>query len=176
MKILDLGCGTGLTPTKLNLPKEWQFVGVDVSHSAIRRAASQFPERGFAISQGERLPFADAQFDRVIANVSLPYMNIPRALAEIHRVLAPQGKLWASLHTLRFTFSELRNAFPKPVPTAFRCCVLVNGLVFHLSGYSLGESFQTTRGMVAALRRANFESPVFSHDSKHWIVEASKKL
>lgn len=111
----------------------------------------------------------------MIANVSLPYMNIPRALAEIHRVLAPQGKLWASLHTLRFTLSEFRNAFPKPVPTAFRCCVLVNGLLFHLTGDSLGESFQTMRGMVVALRVANFESPVFSHDSKRWVVEACKK-
>lgn len=176
MKVLDLGCGTGLTPSKLNLPAEWRIIGADISHSSVALATRQFPSRAFLVAAGENLPFADAVFDQVFANVALPYMNIPRALSEIHRVLAPNGKLWASLHPPGFTLSELRNAFPTPVPTVFRCRVLTNGIVFHLTGRSLGESFQTTRGVRIALKRAGFSPPAFSHDEKRWIMQTSKKL
>lgn len=161
MKVLDLGCGSGLTPGKLNLPAEWQFIGADINHEAVAQAAHQFPDRTFVLAAGETLPFADAQFDRVIVNVALPYMNIPAALAEIYRVLRPNGRLWASLHPLRFTLSELRNAFPSSVATAFRFSVLINGFVFHLAGRNLGESFQTARGITIALKRAGFTPPLF---------------
>ena len=174
MKVLDLGCGTGLTPGKLSLPAEWHFVGADISREAVKQAAHQFPDRTFVLAAEETLPFANAQFDRVVANVSLPYMNIPIALAEIHRVLMPNGKLWASLHNFRFTLSEFRNAFPRPIATAFRCRVVASGFVFHVTGRGVGECFQTARGITIALKRAGFSPPIFSHDEKRWIVEAFK--
>jgi len=37
------------------------------------------------------MPFADGSFDRVISAIALPYMNIQKALAEIHRILVPGG-------------------------------------------------------------------------------------
>jgi ubiquinone/menaquinone biosynthesis C-methylase UbiE len=176
MKVLDLGCGAGLTPSKLSLPAEWNIIGADIDGRAVALAARQFANRAFLLAAGERLPFANGVFDRVVINVALPYMNIPRALSEIHRVLVPNGKLWASLHPLGFTLKELSHAFPRPVPTAFRCCVLANGIVFHVTGRSLGESFQTRRGIRVALKRAGFTPPEFTHDEKRWIVQTSKSL
>jgi ubiquinone/menaquinone biosynthesis C-methylase UbiE len=175
MKVLDLGCGAGLTPSKLSLPAEWDIVGVDIDHRVVALAARQIPNRVFLVAAGEKLPFANGAFDRVVINVALPYMNIPRALSEVHRVLIPDGKLWASLHPLGFTLKELGHAFPRPVPTAFRCSVLANGIVFHFTGRSLGESFQTKRGIRVALERAGFAPPEFSHDEKRWIVQTSKR-
>jgi ubiquinone/menaquinone biosynthesis C-methylase UbiE len=174
MNVLDLGCGAGLTPGKLHLPAEWRIVGVDRDPNAVARAARDFPERRFLVAAGEKLPFSDAAFDLVVANVALPYMNIPRALEEIRRVLRPRGKLWASLHDFEFTLSELNNAFPRPAPTLFRLYVLLNGILFHLTGHALGESFQTSRGIRLALKRQGFSAPAFSRDSKRWIVEATK--
>ena len=175
IRVLDLGCGNGLTPSKLNLPAEWHFVGADVNHEAVARAARQFPGRWFVVADAEKLPFADGTFDRVVVNVALPYMRIPVALAEIRRVLIADGKLWASLHDFRFTLGEIRKAFPRLIPTLFRFRVFLNGIVFHMTGRSLGESFQTKRGVALALRRESFSSPRFSHDEKRWIVEASSR-
>jgi ubiquinone/menaquinone biosynthesis C-methylase UbiE len=174
MRVLDLGCGAGLTPRKLDLPAEWHIIGVDRDLDAVARAAREFPERRFLVAAGEKLPFRDAAFDVVVANVSLPYMNIAQSLAEIRRVLRPSGKLWASLHGFEFTLSELNNAFPRPGPTLFRLFVLLNGILFHLTGRTFGESFQTSRGIRLALKRQGFSAPAFSHDSKRWIVETTK--
>ena len=91
MRVLDLGCGVGLTPQKLRLPPNWQIVGADVNYAAVCAAHSSFPQRAFVCSAGETLPFLDASFDRVICNVALPYMDIPETLAEVYRVLNPGG-------------------------------------------------------------------------------------
>jgi len=96
-------------------------------------------------------------FYRVISAVALPYMNVPKTLAEIHRVLVPGGSVSLSLHLPGFTVAEFfHNALPKPVPTLFRLYVTANGLLFHCTGRTARflngrtESFQTERGMRVA--------------------------
>jgi ubiquinone/menaquinone biosynthesis C-methylase UbiE len=174
MRVLDLGCGTGLTPQKLSLPPRWQVVGVDVNYPAVCAAHSSFPHRSFVCSTGEALPFPDSSFDRVISNVALPYMDIAKALEQIYRVLASRGTLLATLHTFRFTLDELRKSLPKPRATLYRAWVLANGIAFHVAGRNFAEAFQTERGARIALRRANFASISFRSDSKRWYVEATK--
>ncbi len=176
MRVLDLGCGQGRTPDKLGLPASWQIIGVDTKHTALCQARADFPHRAFVCAAGEKLPFPDSTFDRVISNVALPYMDIPKALAEIHRVLAPGGTLLASLHPMSMTLAEIRDSLLNPKALLRRVLVLANGFVFNISGHSLGESFQTERGIKTALRRANFAGTSFRHDSKRWFVEASKPL
>ena len=154
-----------------NLPTEWHLIGADISRESVAQDR-QFPARLFVVAAAEKLPFADCTFDRVFLGVALPYMNIPGALAEIRRVLIADGKLRASLHDFRFTLDKIRKAFPKLLATLSRFRAFFNGIVFHLTGRSLGESFQTKRGITAALRRESFSSPRFSHAGKRWIVEA----
>jgi SAM-dependent methyltransferase len=175
MRVLDLGCGDGLTPGKLGLPGNWDIIGLDINLVAVAKARRSFPGRKFICCASERLPFPACSFERVICNVALPYMNIPRALDEVHRILIPGGKLLASLHPASFTFSELRQvSLRRPKAVLYRLRVVVDGAAFHLTGRSLGESFQTERGMRIALRRAKLEMVSFSQDSKRWFVEASK--
>jgi SAM-dependent methyltransferase len=174
MRVLDLGCGEGLTPRKLSLPSSWQIVGLDVRYAAVSKAHFSFPHRSFVCSAAEKLPFLASSFDRVIANVSLPYMDIAKTLAETYRVLAPGGTLLASLHSLSFTLAELREALLKPKTALGRIWVLANGTVFHVTGRSFGEAFQTERGIRIALQRANFANVSFRHDSKRWFAEATK--
>jgi ubiquinone/menaquinone biosynthesis C-methylase UbiE len=131
------------------------------------------------------LPFEDESFDRVISAVALPYMNIQKTLAEIHRILIPGGGLSLDLHLPSFTIAELlHNAIPKPIPTLFRLYVMANGLLFHCTGRTVGflkgrtESFQTERGMRFALDRAEFVNLSFSRATgpagEMFIVEARK--
>jgi len=176
MRVLDLGCGEGLSPQKLGLPSSWQIVGVDVKFAGVSKAHVNFPHKAYVCSAAENLPFPESVFDRAISNVALPYMDIPKALAETYRVLAPGGKLLASLHSLSFTLEDLRVVLLNPVAALYRASVIVNGIAFHMSGRTFGESFQTERGIRIALRRANFADVSFRHDSKRWFVEATKPL
>jgi len=176
MRVLDLGCGDGLTPQKLSLPLSWQIIGVDVKYNAASRAHLSFPKRAFVCSAAETLPFPASSFDRVIANVALPYMDITNTLREIYRVLAPGGTLLASLHPWRFTIAELRSVLSKPNAALFRVLVFANGIVFHFLGRNFGEAFQTERGIRIALQRAKFGGISFRNDSKRWFVEATKPL
>ena len=178
MRILDLGCGDGLTPQKLSIPDTVPIVGLDVSYDDIRKAKTQFQNRRFVCGVGESLPFPDRSFQRVISNVALPYMKIPAALSEIRRVLVPGGTMYGSLHSVDFTLKELRGIsfLRKPKAVLFRLTVLANGVLFHLTGRNLGESFQTERGMKIALARARFAGISFGRDQKRWFVEATRPL
>ncbi|MGB9234289.1 MAG: class I SAM-dependent methyltransferase, partial [Terriglobales bacterium] len=107
MHVLDLGCGSGRDLAAWNVAVLDEVTGLDIDGSRLAAAKAQFPQRAFVQAAGERLPFADASFDRVISTLALPYMNIPKALGEIHRVLVSGGRLSLSLHLPRFTLHEL---------------------------------------------------------------------
>jgi ubiquinone/menaquinone biosynthesis C-methylase UbiE len=169
MRVLDLGCGPGRDLTSWGVTASDEVIGLDIDHRCVTLAKGRFSNRTYLQGAGEYLPFANESFDRVISAIALPYMNIQKALAEIHRILIFGGGLSLSLHTPSFTMTELlHNAIPRPVPTLFRLYVMSNGLLFHCTGKSVGflkgrtESFQTERGMRVALNRAGFINPSFS--------------
>lgn len=178
MKVLDLGCGEGKTLSLWGVSVADSVVGVDVDHSALAIARSKFASRSYIRGAGEDLPFADDHFDRIVSSVAVPYMNIPKALSEIQRVLRSCGSVGLSLHPLRFTLKELRAAFPHPAAIIYRCYVLANGLCFHVCGWAPGESFQTERGMRIAMKRAGFVLIQFrtqvTPEGNRFIVEAMK--
>jgi demethylmenaquinone methyltransferase/2-methoxy-6-polyprenyl-1,4-benzoquinol methylase len=186
MRVLDLGCGSGLDLASWGVSASDRVTGLDIDKSRLIIARKRFPDRTYLHGAGERLPFKDNSFDRVIAAVALPYMNIPIALAEIQRILVPDGRVSLSLHPLSFTLVELRNkALPKPIPTLFRLYVMANGLLFHWTGRTVGfinwrtESFQTERGMRVAMKRRGFVEPSFhrapSPAGEMFIVEAKTR-
>jgi SAM-dependent methyltransferase len=165
--ILDLGCGTGKWPKRLDAPpKDSLLIGVDISQQSCARAAQRGSQPRWlcVCARGEQLPLADGSVDAVISTVALPYMDIPAALREIRRVLRPGGSVDATLHPWAFLLRELRSR-PPVTPGAFlhRLYVIANGVWFHLTGsvfrYFIArrvESWQSERGGRIALRRAGF--------------------
>ena len=154
MRVLDLGCGSGDDLSSWGVTASDQVIGLGTNNRRLAIAKLRFPNRTYLQCAGESLPFQGESFDRVISAVALPYMNIQRTLAEIHRILVPGGGLSLSLHLPSFTIAELvHNAIPKPLPTLFRLYVMAHGLLFHCTGATVGfmkrrtESFQTQRGM-----------------------------
>lgn len=181
-RILDLGCGVGDSWRKLGRKVEGcQLTGIDIAPDRLKLALQKYGERGwrYVCAQGERIPLSSASMDGALCCVALPYMHIPRALAEIHRVLVPGGWFVATLHPPAFTWSELKRSFPRPKATVFRSFVLLNGIVLHLSGdvVSIGgkaESCQTESGMRQALQRAGFNSISFQRANGELTVEARR--
>jgi len=185
MRVLDLGCGPGRDLASWGVTASDEVTGLDIDGSSLAIAKVRYPNRAYLQGVGECLPFENESFDRVICGVALPYMNIPKALAEIYRSLVPGGGLSLSLHLPSFTMTELlHRALPKPVPTLFRLYVIANGSWFHCTGRTVGflrgrpESFQTERGMRIALTRTGFVSLSFSRVpgpvGETFTVEAKK--
>jgi SAM-dependent methyltransferase len=90
-KLLDVGCGTGWLADHFS-----RYTGIDGSPEAVATAV----ERGRAVQRGdvdEPLPFPDASFDGVVLKDLLEHVADPVALvAEVHRVLRPEGRVFAS--------------------------------------------------------------------------------
>lgn len=91
VRVLDLGCGAGLSTKYLRQELGFNVVGLDISYAACRGAR----EISGQIVQADaaRLPFASASVDAVIAECSLSLVEQGKAFSECYRVLKPTGRL-----------------------------------------------------------------------------------
>lgn len=100
-RVLDVACGTGEPAISLAslLRDTGSVVGADISTEPLKIAAERAASRGltntaFVQADIHRLPFADAEFDCVTSRLGVMFFaDLTRALAEIHRVLKPGGRI-----------------------------------------------------------------------------------
>ncbi|WP_322014413.1 class I SAM-dependent methyltransferase [Paraburkholderia sp. J12] len=96
--VLDMGCGAGHASFAV-APHVREVVAYDIAEPMLATVAAAAKERGLATirtQQGaaETLPFADASFDWAVSRMSAHHWrDVPKALAEVHRVLKPRGRL-----------------------------------------------------------------------------------
>ena len=164
--ILDIGCGVGQGLLSLELNDHVFACGADIDEATLRHGKELAPSMHFVCTEGERLPLRDLSFDFVMSRVALPYMHLPKALAEIARVVKPGGQIWFSLHPWSTAYDWLIQAIRSISlkNTLYRLYVIVNGVCFHFVGRQFRfplarrrcESFQTVRGMRRAMNRAGF--------------------
>lgn len=114
-RILDVGAGEGHLKRFVTAPDlEWHATELDAGRAAL------CAEQGYAVTAGDptlaRIDHRDASFDVVAACHVLEHLpDVPRALAELDRVLAPGGLLFlavpikvAPLHLLLRAWYRLR--------------------------------------------------------------------
>lgn len=83
-KILDVGCGTGTLSEKIS-PDD--YLGVEVDHTSLEKAISQFPKHSFQ----SNLPEDKQQYDTVIALAVIEHVKNPdNFLAELKKQLKPE--------------------------------------------------------------------------------------
>ncbi|WP_091496338.1 class I SAM-dependent methyltransferase [Amphibacillus marinus] len=102
--ILDVGCGTGQTIAYLVETYDAHVTGIDINPNMVIRARERMirDDLDANILHGsvEALPVEDAFFDIVLAESVLAFVNQPKALTEIYRVLKPNGSLIANELTI----------------------------------------------------------------------------
>jgi ubiquinone/menaquinone biosynthesis C-methylase UbiE len=111
-RVLEVGCGAAGTLSACEVSEVAFLCGVDVDHSALQVGQRLVPGIHFIRARGEYLPLSSEAFEFVIARVSLPYMDTPRALREIARILKPGGScgLCPKVGPERVYFSILSSA------------------------------------------------------------------
>ncbi|MDX8147508.1 class I SAM-dependent methyltransferase [Lentzea sp. BCCO 10_0061] len=115
-RILDAGCGAG--PLFAALRERGAIVsGIDVSTGMIERARLRLGEDADlrVADIAEPLPFADGEFDDVIASLVLHYLeDWGPTLAETRRVLRPGGRLIASVNhpTAEYSIERVQGRRP----------------------------------------------------------------
>lgn len=145
-RALDLG-GRGFVAPRLAARGVGFVVSMDLSARMAARAGG-LPVAG----DEEFLPFAPGSFDLVVASLSLHWVNdLPGALVQIRRVLAPDGLFLASLPGLG-TLQELREAL------AAAELALRGGVSPRVS------PFPELRDVAGLLQRAGFALPVADRD------------
>lgn len=72
--------------------------GLDFSEQVVAVARRNFSSLDFRQGDAQALPFPDAGFDAIVCGYGLIHLSDPgRALAEMHRVLTPGGRLAVSV-------------------------------------------------------------------------------
>lgn len=145
-RVLDLGCGAGHELLPFLEKTEAVCVGVDVAPELGKITAEMFAAENRAVfirSKGEKLPFADASFDVVLCRVALPYMNNREALAEIARILKPDGVFLLKTHAPLFYFGMIARRLKtfSPRQIAYPLICLAASFWHLLTGRQLQKGF-----------------------------------
>ncbi len=104
-RVLDVGCGNGYVLAQYaRLGAD--VAGVDLTQTAVDLSKARFALAGlkgeFALTNGERLPYADGSFDIVCSMGVLHHIENPRPmLSEMRRVLRPGGRIILMLYHQR---------------------------------------------------------------------------
>jgi SAM-dependent methyltransferase len=101
-KCFELGCGDGRTSGLYLRDHGCEYVGLDVSTSAVR-AAKDLGLDARRIEDGESLPFPDSSFDVAVCTQVMEHLYHPQlAAADILRVLRPGGVLIATVPNVAY--------------------------------------------------------------------------
>ncbi|MDO9590342.1 MAG: class I SAM-dependent methyltransferase, partial [Microcella sp.] len=92
-RILDIAAGTGTSSVAL-AKSGAEVVALDFSAGMVDEGRRRNPDLTFVQGDAEKLPFGDAEFDAVTISFGLRNVQRPEvALAEMHRVLKPGGRV-----------------------------------------------------------------------------------
>ena len=111
-KVCDLGAGTGkLTSAMLEIAPDVDIVAVEPSPEMGRIFAEKFSSIPLLQSSAEAIPLPDASVDIVVVGTAFHWFANKQALAEIARILKPNGRLGLIWNILDRQVSLVRELY-----------------------------------------------------------------
>jgi len=89
-RVLDVAVGTGLVSRHFR-PHVRHITGLDINTAMFEQARPHVDE--LVLSSAESMPLPDAGFDIVVCRQGIQFMDAPRALREMIRVVRPGGRV-----------------------------------------------------------------------------------
>jgi len=131
-RVLELAFGTGNMLEDLHAAQH-QAIGLELSPFMIDRARRKLQRSGVSVplvqGRAQRLPFAGAAFDAILATFPAEFIVAPDTLSEVSRVLRPGGRmvvvamaqfipdsLWARLLEWLYRITGQRGPLPDLQP------------------------------------------------------------
>jgi SAM-dependent methyltransferase len=108
-RVLDVGCGTGRLACEL-LAAGHRVTAVDLLPESLAAARSDAPDVGLLRADAGRLPLAAGSFDAVTMLDVLEHVDDVAALAELRRVLRPDGLLVLTVPAVPWLWSHRDDA------------------------------------------------------------------
>lgn len=118
-RVLELGCGTGAgwLADAPALPRDAAITLTDLSPGMVERARKTlgaYPQFAFQTADIRSIPFEDDSFDRVLAHMMLYHVpDLPLALAEVRRVLKPEGRFLCATFGEHTVLNALQPLLPE---------------------------------------------------------------
>jgi ubiquinone/menaquinone biosynthesis C-methylase UbiE len=96
LRILDVGCGPGNLSEFCRDAVDSEWYGLDLwEHELLQAAEKKVYKALFRVNLVHGLPFKDDSFDVIVCGEVLMYLpNAGEMLAEFHRVLVPEGRVF----------------------------------------------------------------------------------
>ena len=118
-KLLEFGCGSGLTAALL-AKSGADVMAFDISEKSVattllRAELNNLPNIQAEVAVGEKLPYADSSFDLAFGRAVLHHLDVDLAGPELLRVLKPGGKaLFIEPLGMNPVLSFVRDHVPYP--------------------------------------------------------------
>jgi ubiquinone/menaquinone biosynthesis C-methylase UbiE len=112
--VLEVGCGTGVLAAELAERVAARVWAVDVEPAMVEVARRRLPAAArVKVAAAEQLPFRDGWFERVVLRLAVHLLDRGRALPELARVTAPDGRtVIATFDPSHFDDFWLNRLFP----------------------------------------------------------------
>jgi SAM-dependent methyltransferase len=147
-RILEVGCGYGWISRALWYEAKIEWVGIDRSETMLRqlRRDGDLAHSDFALlADATRLPFPNGYFDKVLCTGVLMHIaDDDAALAEMVRVLRPNGRLLCSFNNALSPFSFAARIWNLRKPGFVQKFRLPGAILRRLAG--LGMQMESVAG------------------------------
>ncbi len=155
--ILDLAAGTGTSSVSFLKPGV-RVVSGDFSEGMLAEGRKRHPQLEFVFADATNLPFKDGEFHATTISFGLRnVVDVPKALAEMHRVTKPGGRIVVCefskvVAPLRWAYSF----YLKALMPAVAKLAAINADAYEYLGESI-EAWPDQSALAALIRDAGFE-------------------